>query len=77
MAAPSIQTLQRIASETGYQTDTLEKVIRLLAILFEVAATPIADGHVAQAHASGEGGVRLALGAVEHDPGSLHGLMRQ
>ena len=30
MAAPSIQTLQRIASETGYQADTVEKVMRLL-----------------------------------------------
>ena len=37
MAAPSTQTLQRIASETGYQVGTLEKVIRLLDILQEVA----------------------------------------
>ena len=37
MAAPSIQTLQRIASETGYQASTLEKVMRLLDILQEVA----------------------------------------
>ena len=37
MAAPSIQTLQRIASETGHQADTVEKVMRLLDILQEIA----------------------------------------
>ena len=37
MAVPSIQTLQRIASETGYQAGTLEKVMRLLDILQEIA----------------------------------------
>ena len=37
MAAPSIQTLQRIASETGYQADTVEKVMRLLDLLQEIA----------------------------------------
>jgi hypothetical protein len=37
MAAPSTQTLQRIASETGYQAGTLEKVMRLLDILQEIA----------------------------------------
>jgi predicted nucleotidyltransferase component of viral defense system len=37
MAAPSIQTLQRIAGETGHQASTLEKVMRLLDILQEVA----------------------------------------
>lgn len=37
MAAPSIQTLQRIAGETGYQAGSLEKVMRLLDILQEIA----------------------------------------
>lgn len=37
MAAPSIQTLQRIASDTGYQAGALEKVMRLLDILQEIA----------------------------------------
>ncbi len=37
MAAPSTQTLQRIASETGHQASVLEKVIRLLDILQEIA----------------------------------------
>src|SRR6266851_4799701 len=37
MAAPSAQTLQRIADETGHQTGTLEKVMRLLDLLQEIA----------------------------------------
>ena len=41
MAAPSIQTLQRIASETGYQADTVEKVMRLLDCLQEIACDRI------------------------------------
>lgn len=37
MPAPSIQTLQRLADETGNQLDTLEKVLRLLDLLQEIA----------------------------------------
>src|SRR3546814_363848 len=37
MAAPSVQTLQRIADETGHQLGTLEKVLRLLDLLQEIA----------------------------------------
>lgn len=37
MAAPSLQTLQRLAEETGYQPGTLEKVLRLLDVLQEIA----------------------------------------
>ena len=37
MPAPSIQTLQHLADETGNQLDTLEKVLRLLDILQEIA----------------------------------------
>ena len=37
MAAPSAQTLQRFADETGHQTGTLEKVLRLLDLLQEIA----------------------------------------
>ena len=44
---------------------------------FEVAPAPFADGHVAQAQALGDGGVGLALGAVEHDLGPLHEPVRQ
>lgn len=41
MAGPSIQTLQRIADETGHQAGTLEKVIRLLDVLQEIARDPV------------------------------------
>jgi len=37
MAAPSLQTLQRLAAGTGYQPGTLEKVLRLLDLLQEIA----------------------------------------
>lgn len=37
MAAPSRETLERIASETGHQPATLEKVLRLLDILQMIA----------------------------------------
>lgn len=40
MPAPSRETLQRIASETGYQPATLEKALRLLDVLHEIAADP-------------------------------------
>ncbi len=41
MSAPSAQTLQRLANETGLQAGTLEKVLRLLDVLQEVARDPI------------------------------------
>ncbi|HZV05565.1 MAG TPA: nucleotidyl transferase AbiEii/AbiGii toxin family protein [Gemmataceae bacterium] len=41
MAAPSLQTLQRVADDTGHQAGTLEKVLRLLDILQEVAGDTI------------------------------------
>ncbi|GGB64175.1 hypothetical protein GCM10011505_50830 [Tistrella bauzanensis] len=41
MAAPSTQTLQRIADETGHQLGTLEKVLRLLDLLQEIARDPV------------------------------------
>src|SRR3546814_112450 len=41
MAAPSAQTLQRIADETGHQLGTLEKVLRLLDLLQEIARDPV------------------------------------
>ena len=47
MAAPSIQTLQRIADDTGHQAGTLEKVIRLLDILQEVAGDTILSERLA------------------------------
>jgi predicted nucleotidyltransferase component of viral defense system len=41
MAAPSAQTLQRLAEETGHQAGTLEKVLRLLDLLQEIARDPV------------------------------------
>lgn len=41
MAAPSSQTLQRLADETGHQLGTLEKVLRLLDVLQEIARDPV------------------------------------
>lgn len=37
MTAPSAQTLQRLANETGMQAGTLEKVLRLLDVVQEIA----------------------------------------
>ena len=37
MAPPSAQTLQRLTNETGYQQNTLEKVLRLLDLLRGIA----------------------------------------
>ena len=37
MAAPSAQTLQRLANETGYQAGALDKVLRLLDLFQEIA----------------------------------------
>jgi predicted nucleotidyltransferase component of viral defense system len=41
MAAPSAQTLQRLADDTGHQLGTLEKVMRLLDMLEEIARDPL------------------------------------
>lgn len=41
MAAPSAQTLQRIAEETGHSAGTLEKVMGLLELLQEIARDPV------------------------------------
>ncbi|MCY4608754.1 MAG: hypothetical protein OXD40_09175 [bacterium] len=37
MTAASAQTLQRLADETGHQPGTMEKVLRLLDLLQEIA----------------------------------------
>src|SRR6202453_4787624 len=41
MTAPSAQTLQRIAGETGLQAGTLEEVLRLMDVLQEIARDPV------------------------------------
>lgn len=46
MAPPSAQTLQRISIETGYQSDTVEKVLRLLDLLVEINHDPYLNGRL-------------------------------
>ena len=47
MVAPSVQTLQRIADETGHQLGTLEKVVRLLELLQEIYRDPALSNRLA------------------------------
>jgi predicted nucleotidyltransferase component of viral defense system len=47
MAAPSAETLQRIAGETGLPAPTLEKVLRLLDLLQAIASDPQLRNRVA------------------------------
>ena len=47
MAPPTVQTLQRLAAETGYRLDTLEKVLRLLELLDEIAQDPVLSRRLA------------------------------
>lgn len=47
MAVPSRETLQRLASETGHQPGTLEKVLRLLDLLQEMAADDVLGSRLA------------------------------
>lgn len=44
---PSVQTLQKLAGETGLQAGTLEKVIRLLDLLAEIASDAVLRDRVA------------------------------
>ena len=47
MAPRTVQTLQRLAAETGYRLDTLEKVLRLLELLDEIAQDPVLSQRLA------------------------------
>ena len=47
MAPATVQTLQRLAAETGYRLDTLEKVLRLLELLDEIAQDPVLSQRLA------------------------------
>ena len=47
MAPPTVQTLQRLAAVTGYRLDTLEKVLRLLELLDEIAQDPVLSQRLA------------------------------
>ena len=62
MTPPSAQTLQRLASETGYQPSTLEKALRILGLLQEIAEDPILSGRLAL-----KGGTALNLFHLDLD----------
>ena len=47
MAPPTVRTLQRLAAQTGYRPDTLEKVLRLLELLDEIAQDPVLSQRLA------------------------------
>ena len=47
MAPPTVKTLQRFTAETGYRLDTLEKVLRLLERLEEIAQDPMISQRLA------------------------------
>lgn len=47
MAAPSRETLQRLASASGHQPGTLEKVMRLLDLLQEIASDDVLGSRLA------------------------------
>ena len=47
MAPPTVRTLRRLAAETGYRLDTLEKVLRLLELLDEIAQYPVLSQRLA------------------------------
>ena len=47
MALPTVRTLQRLAAEKGIRLDTLEKVLRLLELLDEIAQDPVLSQRLA------------------------------
>ena len=47
MALPTVRTLQRLAAEKGIRLDTLEKVLRFLELLDEVAQDPVLSQRLA------------------------------
>lgn len=44
---PDLRTLEKLSGETGFIRDTLEKMVRLLAILADISSTPDLEGKVA------------------------------
>ena len=52
-------------------------IVQPLDPLHAIALPPLANGGIAQAHAPGDRGVRLALGAGENDLRTPHHSMRQ
>jgi predicted nucleotidyltransferase component of viral defense system len=67
MAAPSAETLQRIASETGLPAPTLEKVLRLLDLLQAIAEDPVLKTSVALKGGTALNVFQLALDRLSVD----------
>ena len=67
MTPPSAQTLQRLAAETGYQPDTIEKVLRLLDVLVEINRDPFLKGRLAL-----KGGTALNVFHLDLDRGEIN-----
>ena len=67
MTPPSAQTLQRLAAETGYQPDTIEKVLRLLDVLVEINRDPFLKGRLAL-----KGGTALNVFHLDLDHGEIN-----
>jgi len=67
MAAPSARTLQRLAEETGHQPATLEKVMRLLDLLQEIAHDPLLGNKLALKGGTALNGFHLGLDRLSVD----------
>ena len=67
MAAPSAQTLQRLADETGHQLGTLEKVLRLLDLLQEIARDPLLSERLVLKGGTALNGFHLGLDRLSVD----------
>ena len=71
MAAPSAQTLQRLADETGHQLGTLEKVLRLLDLLQEIARDPLLSERLVLKGGTALNGFHLGLDRLSVDIGTI------
>ena len=60
--AATVQTLQRLAAEMGYRLDTLEKVLRLLELLDEIAQDSVLSQRLAL-----KGGTALSVFYLDLD----------
>lgn len=67
MAAPSAETLQRVATETGLPAPTLEKVLRLLDLLQAIGEDPVLKTRVALKGGTALNVFQLALDRLSVD----------
>lgn len=67
MAAPTAEALQRLVDETGYQGDTLEKMVLLLDILQGIAHDGFLGGRLALTGGTALNAFHLGLGRLSVD----------